>query len=53
MFQVLLESGTRAADRRTGWTLVSAVGHAALIATAVALTIRDTFTPLPRQMSVG
>ena len=40
MFQQLLESGAPA-PRRGGWAFASGMVHAAMIATAVALTLRD------------
>src|SRR5688500_12145524 len=44
MLHVLLESGAARRSPRAGWTLASVLTHAALITTAVALTLR-TATP--------
>jgi hypothetical protein len=39
MFQTLLESDAHEGERRVGWTLASALAHATIIASAIALTL--------------
>jgi protein TonB len=48
MLHVLLESGAPRHSPRAGWTLASVLTHAALVSTAVALTVRRTTPDIER-----